>query len=123
MENIKRLAALLAAIESYEMDPRGPLRGKEDWKQFDAHTQNRLNAHTIQEIRGEQFANVVHEIWANWIGYCHSICTPQDNGSLVIPADKVERWNRQAATPFSELSEKEKQSDRELVLRFKMLEI
>lgn len=34
-----------------------------------------------------------------------------DNGSLIIPAEFVERWRGQMKTPYSELSESEQDSD------------
>jgi Cft2 family RNA processing exonuclease len=60
----------------------------------------------------EQLADEVHAIWAHWMKYLFSICAQQPDGSVIIPPDKVERWQRQLATPYQALSEREKQSDR-----------
>lgn len=59
----------------------------------------------------EAAADVQHQIWAHWMKYVFSICPQQEDGSVVIPAEKVERWKRQIDTPYQELSEKEKESD------------
>jgi hypothetical protein len=40
------------------------------------------------------------------------------DGSIVLPADLVARWERQIATRYDELSEEEKQSDREQVMKY-----
>lgn len=65
----------------------------------------------------EEFASIEHERWSKWQKYLHSQCfkNPEFTGALIIPADLVARWERQIATPYAELSEKEKQSDREQV--------
>lgn len=60
----------------------------------------------------EAAADVQHQIWAHWMKYVFSVCPQQEDGSVIIPADKVERWKRQVDTPYRELSEKEKESDR-----------
>lgn len=39
-------------------------------------------------------------------------------GDLIIPAALAERWERQIATPYAELSETEKDGDREQVDRY-----
>lgn len=63
----------------------------------------------------EALAAAEHASWARWQAYLHSRCIRNPDGSLTIPADLVERWERQIATPYDELSEREKQSDREEV--------
>ncbi len=63
----------------------------------------------------EEFANIEHMRWAKWQAYLHSKCEELihiGNRSLVIPATLVERWERQIVTPYAELSEQEKASDR-----------
>lgn len=56
-----------------------------------------------------------HQIWGHWMEYQFSLCEEQGDGSLVIPAEKVERWKRQLATSYDELSEAERESDRQVV--------
>lgn len=61
----------------------------------------------------EKLAEAQHRIWASWMEYLFSISIQNEDGSCTIPADKVTRWTRQIKTPYSELSEQEKDSDRE----------
>ena len=61
----------------------------------------------------EKIAAVQHAIWAHWMAYLFSVCQPNGDGSATIPTEKVERWARQACTPYAELTEGEKESDRE----------
>lgn len=67
----------------------------------------------------ETLASVEHERWSHWQRYMHSKCVPQgDDGALLIPADFVKRWEKQIATPYSELTNEEKESDREQVRKY-----
>ena len=69
----------------------------------------------------EQLADKEHAGWAHWMKYLFSKCLEvgdkDEDGyeSVVIPRELVKRWQRQVATPYAELSEKEKQSDRNQV--------
>lgn len=63
----------------------------------------------------EALAEIEHERWAHWQNYLHGKGTMQPDGSLLIPADWVRRWQRQINTPYAELSDEEKESDREQV--------
>ena len=56
-----------------------------------------------------------HQIWGHWMEYQFSLCEERSDGSLIIPAEKVERWKRQLATSYHELSEAERESDRQVV--------
>ena len=51
----------------------------------------------------EQLAALEHEQWAHWTGYM------LDN----LTEANIARWRRQVDTPYDELTEKEKDSDRE----------
>jgi hypothetical protein len=66
----------------------------------------------------ERLAAVEHERWSHWQRYMHEKGIRQPDGSLMIPADLVQRWQKQIDTPYAELSEKEKESDREQVRRY-----
>lgn len=66
----------------------------------------------------ERLAAIEHERWAHWQRYVHDQCERQEDGSLVIPAELAERWETQIETPYAELSEQEKDSDRDQVHRY-----
>ncbi|MHC0463029.1 hypothetical protein [Kosakonia cowanii] len=63
----------------------------------------------------EKLAALEHERWSHWQKYLHSKCYRNKDGSLTIPADLVEKWERQIATPYAALSYDEQDSDREQV--------
>ena len=65
-----------------------------------------------EDIFIEAGADLEHDRWAGWQKYLHSLCKKNDDGSLTIPKQRVEHWERQIATPYLELSEKEKEYDR-----------
>lgn len=66
----------------------------------------------------EELAAIEHERWAHWQAYLHSRCQVAEDGSLIIPADLVARWTAQVETEYRDLSEQEKDSDREQVRRY-----
>lgn len=70
---------------------------------------------SVDELR-EQLAAIEHERWADWQRWCHKVLR-ENNPSPEI-GDVLERWDRQIETPYTELSEKEKDSDREQVDRY-----
>lgn len=63
-------------------------------------------------------AAVEHQRWADWQKYLHSKCTQAGHNGLVIPGPLVSQWERQILMPYAQLSEPEKQSDREQVMRY-----
>lgn len=58
-------------------------------------------------------AAVQHDIWAHWMRYLFSVGDRVDDGSVLIPADKVKRWERQIHADYDDLSEEEQASDLE----------
>ncbi len=77
-----------------------------------------IDAKKAQGELFEKLAAIEHERWADWQRYMHEQCFRAINGNLVIPANLVEQWERQIATPYAALSEKEKNSDRDQVRRY-----
>ncbi len=76
----------------------------------------------------EKLSAIEHERWSDWQKYMHSKCvrvidvndtTGEENlREVSMPVDLFKAWERQVKTPYSELSEKEKQSDRDQVTRY-----
>ena len=61
----------------------------------------------------ERIAAVQHEIWSHWMRHLFSVCGElNDDGSATISAYNVERWHRQMATGYADLTDKERESDR-----------
>lgn len=66
----------------------------------------------------ETLSDIEHQRWSHWQSYLHSKCEKNDDGSLTIPKDLVEKWNKQIETDYYDLTEKEKESDREQVMKY-----
>lgn len=66
----------------------------------------------------EKLAAIEHKRWAHWQRYLHSQCLENGDGSLTIPANLVKKWNKQIDTDYFSLTESEKDSDREQVMKY-----
>jgi len=66
----------------------------------------------------EELAALEHERWAHWQTFVHAKGHRQPDGSLVLPPQLVERWERQLKTKYEELTNEEKESDREQVRKY-----
>lgn len=66
----------------------------------------------------ERLASIEHERWSHWQSYLHGKGQRQPDGSLVLPSELVERWERQIQTPYERLTDAEKASDREQVQKY-----
>jgi hypothetical protein len=64
------------------------------------------------EVR-EALAEYAHEAWSGWMKYLFQKGKHQEDGTFSMPQWAVERWQRQMNTPYAELPEEEKKSDRE----------
>jgi hypothetical protein len=71
----------------------------------------------------ERLAALSHEQWSGWMRYLFSECRPASDGTefVEIPAWAVKRWTRQMNTPYAELNDEEKESDRKEATR--MIEV
>jgi hypothetical protein len=66
----------------------------------------------------EDLAAKEHRRWSDWQRYVHSNACRQPDGSLLIPAALVRRWEKQIATNYQDLDDREKESDREQVRKY-----
>jgi hypothetical protein len=66
----------------------------------------------------DTLAAVEHERWAHWQRFMHRKGRSLADGSLLLPAELVARWERQIETPFDKLTEDEKDSDRDQVRQY-----
>ena len=65
----------------------------------------------------EKGADLEHKRWTGWQSYLFSKSKWTKNGYL-IPKELCFRWQKQIDTPYSKLSEKEKESDRKEVRKY-----
>lgn len=66
----------------------------------------------MSESLREKLAANAHDSWTSWMTYMFGCGMVDAQGQLVIPASLVERWQRQMVTPYGQLPEQEKRSDR-----------
>jgi len=67
---------------------------------------------TIDNEMREALAEYAHDSWSGWMKYLAEKTTFNADGTATIPAWAVTRWNRQMHTPYADLPEPEKESDR-----------
>jgi hypothetical protein len=72
---------------------------------------------TPTELR-DTLAAIEHQRWASWQAWLHAQGTRHEDGSITLPADRVAAWERQIATPYEALSDRERASDLEQVDRY-----
>lgn len=78
----------------------------------------RSEVEAVLETLVEELAAIEHARWAHWQRYVHAKAERGPDGSLVLPACLVRQWDTQIATPYADLSESEKISDRQQVRRY-----
>lgn len=65
----------------------------------------------------EKLANYEHDRWSRWQKHLFSKCLKNEDGSMTIPKEFVDRWNRQINTNYFNLSNQEQESDRKEAIR------
>ena len=83
-----------------------------------ANDPDTVEARLESETLLERLAALEHQRWSHWQRYLHAQCRRSVDGSLTIPAELAARWTAQMTTSYEELSEQEKESDREQVRRY-----
>jgi len=92
-----------------------------EWRTNDGTIEVRLTARGQQAIdsivsrtkgKREEIAAYAHEAWSGWMQHLFSKSTSNPDGTVTIPKKDVARWTRQMTTPYAELPESEKRSDR-----------
>lgn len=64
-----------------------------------------------EDIILEKLSDLEHDQWAHWTRYMLDTIA-KELGVSIEDLECVKRWRRQISTPYEELSEKEKESDR-----------
>ena len=75
-------------------------------------------SHVTFDSMVEELAALEHERWAHWQKYVHDKGQRQSDGSVLLPAELVTRWERQINTQYPDLAADEKESDREQVRKY-----
>lgn len=66
----------------------------------------------------DELASIEHERWAHWQKYVHDLAQRNSDGSVTIPSDFVTKWERKITANFTDLTDSEKESDRDQVRRY-----
>jgi len=67
----------------------------------------------------EVFADAVHDVWADWMIYMFTRGEYlEDPKGWTMDGAAFRRWKRQMATPYADLPEEEKVSDRQIAKRY-----
>lgn len=66
----------------------------------------------------EKLAEIEHVRWSEWQRHVFSLCDERPDGSYVIPARRARVWKRMLSTDYADLTEEEKDGDRNQVDRY-----
>ncbi len=71
----------------------------------------------------EKLSSIQHDAWAHWTRHLLRIGKEDNEGNLILPKDRIDKWRRQVDQDYSVLSEEEKEKDREVVRYVKLIEL
>lgn len=66
----------------------------------------------------EKVAELHHVQWSNWTKHLFGKCLVNPSGALIITTPDVDRWKKQLATPYKDLSEGEQEWNRKEATKF-----
>lgn len=69
----------------------------------------------------EKLADLCHQQWSGWMAYLFSRSTENPDGTITIPTQLANRWNRQRQTDYTDLEPSEQNSDRNEADKFILL--
>lgn len=72
----------------------------------------------VRSAQIERMAEHTHAVWARWIEYFLEVSIGNTNGSITVPAEYVNGWLDQMSSPFSALSEEDKEKDRVIAAEY-----
>jgi len=73
---------------------------------------------SYKEDMREKIADLCHRQWSGWMAHLFRKSAINPDGTATIPEWAVKRWQRQIVTDYKDLSEEEKNSDREEADKF-----
>lgn len=65
----------------------------------------------------EKLASYEHDRWSRWQKHVFNKSILNKDGSYTIPKEYVDKWTRQINTSYIDLTEEEKQKDRDEAIR------
>ena len=65
----------------------------------------------------ERLASYEHDRWSRWQKHVFNKSIFNKDGSYTIPKEYVDKWTRQINTSYMDLTEEEKQKDRDEAIR------
>ena len=71
----------------------------------------------VRKKKLEKLAEIQHDIWSHWMEYLFEQ-GKMVGGEFFIKESKVLRWKRQMTTDYNNLSDEEKESDRNVIRDF-----
>lgn len=63
----------------------------------------------------EAFSEAAHDMWCQWVDGVLASSIENVDGTLILSRDRIKRWKRLRRTPYSKLTEDEKDKDRSMM--------